>query len=77
LSGTQVTDAGLKELASLKKLRTLVLQKTKVTDAGLKELASCKQLRVVDLQKTSVTEAGVEELQMALPSCNIYKPKAL
>jgi len=38
LGRTQVTDAGLKELAGLKQLTTLELRFTKVTVAGLKEL---------------------------------------
>ena len=38
LRDTKVTDAGLKELAGLKNLTTLVLPNTGVTDAGLKEL---------------------------------------
>ena len=38
LSRTQVTDAGLKELAGLKQLTTLDLRGAQVTDAGLKEL---------------------------------------
>ena len=38
LSGTQITDAGLKELAGLKSLSTLWLNSTQITDAGLKEL---------------------------------------
>ena len=38
LSGTKVTDAGLKELAPLKNLTTLDLGATRVTDTGLKEL---------------------------------------
>ena len=43
LSFTQVTDAGLKELAGLKQLQVLDLAHTRVTDAGLKELAGLKQ----------------------------------
>ena len=38
LGYTKVTDAGLKELASLKSLETLSLRGTKVTDAAVKEL---------------------------------------
>jgi Leucine-rich repeat (LRR) protein len=38
LSGTQVTNEGLKELKDLKNLRVLSLLNTKVTDEGLKEL---------------------------------------
>ena len=38
ISGTKVTDAGLKELAGLTSLQTLVLNDTEVTDAGIAEL---------------------------------------
>ena len=38
LGNTEVTDAGLKELAGLKSLQALVLSDTSVTDTGLKEL---------------------------------------
>ena len=38
LSGTQVSDAGLKELAGLTELNTLDLTGTKGTDAGVQEL---------------------------------------
>ena len=45
----QVTDAGLKELAGLKSLQSLILNGTQVTDAGLKELAGLKSLQTLDL----------------------------
>jgi hypothetical protein len=45
LSGMQVTDAGLKELARLQALQKLDLFGAKVTDAGLKELAGLKALQ--------------------------------
>ena len=57
-----VTDAGLKELAGLKQLRTLNLWATKVTDAGLKGLAGLKQLQSLNLESTKVTGAGLKEL---------------
>jgi hypothetical protein len=44
-SGTQVTDAGLKELKNLKNLGTLILQNTQVGDMGLKELNEPKLSR--------------------------------
>ena len=71
LGRTQVTDAGLKELAGLKSLQTLNLDFTKVTDAGLKELAGLNSLQSLYLWGTKVTGAGFEELRKALPSCNI------
>ena len=45
LSFTQVTDAGLKELAVLKNMQSLNLLGTNVTDADLKELAGLKSLQ--------------------------------
>ena len=62
LGGTNVTDAGLKELAALKHLQTLRLN-TQVTDAGLKELAGLKGLQTLSLLgATKVTDAGLKEL---------------
>ncbi len=62
LSETEVTDAGLKELAGLKSLQTLNLSYTLVTDAGLKELAGLKSLQALNLGNTQVTDAGLKEL---------------
>ena len=36
--GTEVTDAGLKELAGLKQLQSLDLIRTQVTDEGVRQL---------------------------------------
>ena len=52
--GTQVTDAGLKELAGLTELQLLDLEGTQVTDAGLKELAGLKKLQGLYLYSTQV-----------------------
>ena len=59
---TKVTDAGLKELAALKRLTKLGLTDTKVTDAGMKELAALKNLTSLILVNTKVTDAGLKEL---------------
>src|SRR5262249_22775060 len=72
LQGTRVTGAGLKHLAGLKNLQTLVLIDTKVTDAGLKELAGLKNLRRLELQGTKVTREGAAELEKTLPRCTIF-----
>src|SRR5213082_3475982 len=58
LAGTQVTDAGLKELKHLKQLTSLNLIHTPVTDAGVKELKELKQLTSLSLHGTKVTDAG-------------------
>jgi hypothetical protein len=62
LGGTEVTDAGLKELAGLKKLSSLSLGATGVTDAGLKDLAGSKNLSSLSLHSTKVTDAGLKAL---------------
>src|SRR5713226_1401568 len=63
LSGTQVTDAGLKDLAGLKSLQMLNLYyASRITDAGLKELAGLKNLQTLYLGFTKVTDAGLKEL---------------
>jgi internalin A len=73
LRGTQVTDAGLKELAALKNLTTLDLNLTQVTDAGLKELATLKNLTTLELVYTKVTDVGLKELRKTLPKCQIQR----
>ena len=69
LTDTNVTDAGLKELASLTNLSSLNLSQTQVTDAGLKELAHFKNLRILHLWRTQVTDAGLTNLA---PLTNLY-----
>jgi hypothetical protein len=58
-----VTDAGLKHLTGLPRLRDLDLGGTKVTDLGLKCLAGLRQLEKLDLYDTAVTDAGLEHLK--------------
>ncbi|MFM8272360.1 MAG: restriction endonuclease subunit S [Gemmata sp.] len=62
LDGTQVTDAGLRELAAFKNLTNLYLGGSPVTDAGLKELAVFKNLTTLTLHDTRVTDDGLKEL---------------
>ncbi|HKB40357.1 MAG TPA: hypothetical protein VKD72_28260, partial [Gemmataceae bacterium] len=60
---TQVTDAGLKELAGLKNLQELDLGHTQVTGVGLKELNELKDLQWLDLSRTKLTDAGLMQLK--------------
>jgi hypothetical protein len=71
LSFTQITDAGLGDVAKLQQLTTLHLGNTKITDADLTEVAKLQQLTFLGLNDTQVTDAGVAELQKALPNCRI------
>jgi WD40 repeat protein/serine/threonine protein kinase len=70
LSGTQLTAAGLRELAradtGLKTLHSLKLLATNTTDAELRDFAGAdtglKTLRSLDLMSTKVTDAGLESI---------------
>lgn len=68
LNLTNITDAGLKELAGFKSLQALYLagagpgKESRITDVGLKELNGLKGLRILDLRGTRVTDAGLTEL---------------
>jgi hypothetical protein len=62
LGATEVTNAGLKELAALTSLEALILNKTQVTDAGLQGLAELKNLQGLSLRDTEVTDMGLKQL---------------
>lgn len=63
LSGTPVTDAGLKALAGLPNLVELNLTGTQVSDAGLASLSGLKALRILKLGGTKVTGRGLDSLE--------------
>jgi hypothetical protein len=58
----QLTDAGLRSLASLPRLRHLDLQQTAISDAGMSALAELRSLESLSLAWTAVTDAGVRAL---------------
>lgn len=62
LSGTKITDAGLKELAKLKNLNKLHLEHTAITDAGLASLKSLPYLEYINLVDTKVSDAGLKDI---------------
>jgi hypothetical protein len=63
LTGTQVTDVGLKEVAKFQRLTMLCLQLCgKITDSGFKEVAKLQQLTSVNLESSNVSDAGLKEL---------------
>ncbi|MBZ4189128.1 c-type cytochrome domain-containing protein [Niabella beijingensis] len=63
LDGSNMDDAGLKEIAKLEGLTRLYLSNTAITDAGLQYLKPLKQLQVLNLVGTKVTEKGVLQLK--------------
>ena len=62
LSSTQITDAGLKEVAKLQSLTVLHLSQTQITDAGLKEVAKLQKLGFLNLSHTQITDEGLREV---------------
>lgn len=63
LSGTRVTDAGMKALGELDiPLQTLILADTPITDAGLFRLAFLDWLEELDLSGTRVSDEGLVQL---------------
>ena len=74
LNGTQMTDAGLKEVAKMQKLERLYVADTQITYAGLKKLAKLKKSKFLSLFRTKVTDEDVAKLKKALPNCKIIGP---
>jgi hypothetical protein len=58
-----VSDACLKEIGSLRRLRHLNLQGTEITDAGLQYLSRLSELRWLNLSRTTVTVEGIRGLK--------------
>ena len=71
---TKITDASLKDVAKLQKLKWLWLNDTNITDVGLREVAKLQQLKILILSGTKATDAGVAEIEKALPDCRITGP---
>ena len=57
--GSQITDEGLKSLASLPKLKTLILSRVSVTDVGLGNLKAMGSLKTLCLDGTKITDSGL------------------
>jgi hypothetical protein len=61
VDSTQVTDAGLKEIAAFKNLETLYLP-DQITDAGVKELLQFKKLAHLFMTGDRLTKPGFDDL---------------
>ena len=73
MSGTRITDDGLKHLAGLRSLKRLTLGAHDITDRGLKYLRSLPELESLSLSNnTAVTDQGLIHLKgMALRELHI------
>ncbi len=67
LSGTQVADADLETLLSLRLLSGIGLNNTAVTDTGLLSLAPLEYLSVVEYEETAISEDAVNQVLKIVP----------
>jgi hypothetical protein len=68
----RITDAGMRELRALIRLRELSVRGNDITDRGLESLAPLKNLCVLDISGTSVTDSGIRFL-VQLPSLRLLR----
>ncbi len=64
LSGTKISDRGLKHLAQV---HWLIVARTQITDEGLRQFAGAGTLFGLDVSDTRVTDAGLAHLK-SLPN---------
>lgn len=72
LDGAAISDAALKHVGALTKLRKLHLSNTPITDAGMGQLTNLQELRSLNLVATSVSADGLKELSALKKLENIY-----
>ncbi|BBO34769.1 c-type cytochrome domain-containing protein [Lacipirellula parvula] len=72
LSGAQATGAGWGQVAALKNLNRLHLEKSSVDDASLAGIAALPRLEYLNLYATGVTDAGLEHLKAAKRLRKLY-----
>jgi hypothetical protein len=72
LSGAQASGEGWKQLAALKNLNRLHLEKSTVDDASLAHVAALPRLEYLNLYGTGVTDAGLEHLKAAKRLRKLY-----
>lgn len=72
LSSAQATGAGWAQLAPLKNLNRLHLEKSTVDDASLAPIAALPRLEYLNLYGTGVTDAGLEHLKNAKRLRKLY-----
>jgi uncharacterized membrane protein/mono/diheme cytochrome c family protein len=62
LGGTKITDVSLKEIAKLKNLNKLHLDRTLITDAGIANLKTLPYLEYINLVGTKITDNGLRDV---------------
>lgn len=72
LSGTKITDAGIKEISACKNLVRLNIEGTAVTNNSIATLKQLPNLEYLNIVGTKIDDNGLEELASTKPLKNIY-----
>lgn len=67
LSGTNVTDEGLRKLAVHPQLNSIDLKRSQITDEGLRILGTLPALASLELDETQVMGAGLDGFPKSAP----------
>ena len=72
LSGLDITDGAMADVATFANLDWLDISDTQITDAGLLYLKPLSKLQHLDLRNTNISRSGYKDLEQALPQCTLY-----
>jgi formylglycine-generating enzyme required for sulfatase activity len=68
---TNITDAQMPHLQSLKSLNSLDLSETNISDVGLNSLQGLKTLKRLTVKKTPLSADAIQKLQTLIPDCEV------
>jgi len=71
LSGSKITDEGMKQLAGLQRLEELYLIDTNVGDESVQWLSRLSHLKIFRSDQSKITCEGLWEMQLALPRLRV------
>ena len=69
----EFTDQGLRQLESLKELRSLSLWSDAITEEGLGFATRLPHLRLLGIFGAQITETKIDRLRAALPNCDVRR----
>jgi hypothetical protein len=70
LSGTQITDDGLRHLTGLE-LRSLRISNPQLTDDSVKHLEAMKSIRRLSVRGTKISDQAKEHLKKVIPNLDV------
>ncbi len=73
LGNSQISNAGLKHLRTLRRLQYLDVSETGLTENAVVRLATLCNLAGLNIRGTQISDNGFRRLQLALPECQICR----